>query len=349
MNSTRIQFFDLARGLAIAFMVMQHAMLIYAHHMGTGSALGETFLLLGTAPAAPVFLCIMGLFVARSRKSTFVSGVMRGLKLFAFGYGLNLVRFVLPLLLVGNAKSTLEDSYSLTSLSLTVDIFQLAGLALIALSVIKRFLPWPKGWLALAMLSVLVSPLLWGRWQNIPGTSPLWGNGSLVFFPFFPWICYPLFGMWYGKTFMEPLDRKAWLIRHTLLGSVLLAAGIVSWNFFVVGDYSRSGLGVHLLITGFVLLWFAFCAWVTPYIHTTRVFKTLAFWSQHVTVMYVIQWVLFGWGMLVFGVNNQQALIAACLGIGVLALTHILTKIYVRFQPLTIPFSRIHTRIRHSG
>jgi uncharacterized membrane protein (DUF485 family) len=38
-------------------------------------------------------------------------------------------------------------------------------------------------------------------------------------------------------------------------------------------------------------------------------------------------------GMLVFGVNRQTAPVAAIIGIGVLLLTYILIKVYLRLRP----------------
>ncbi|MCX6372974.1 MAG: hypothetical protein NTX16_07800 [Actinobacteria bacterium] len=52
LDDGRLRFLDLARGLAIVFMVFQHVQLLFAVGSGEDSLLGATFLLLGTACAA---------------------------------------------------------------------------------------------------------------------------------------------------------------------------------------------------------------------------------------------------------------------------------------------------------
>ncbi len=79
-------------------MVLQHAMLVYAVSEGETSILGRIVLLLGTAPAAPVFLLVMGIFLGRSTKGL-PYAIRRGVQLLALGYLLNLLRFTLPLLI----------------------------------------------------------------------------------------------------------------------------------------------------------------------------------------------------------------------------------------------------------
>ena len=47
-------------------------------------------MLLGTAPAAPVFMVAMGFLFGSSTRTGVRSGVVRGLQLFALGYAFNL-------------------------------------------------------------------------------------------------------------------------------------------------------------------------------------------------------------------------------------------------------------------
>lgn len=73
-GSKRIVFLDLARGLAVFFMVMQHAVIVYAAGEGEQSVLGSVVLRLANVLGAPVFLIVMGVFLARS-KSTIGTGI----------------------------------------------------------------------------------------------------------------------------------------------------------------------------------------------------------------------------------------------------------------------------------
>ena len=91
----RLLSLDIARGLAVIFMIMQHSMIIYGSPEATSTFLGEIIVLLGTAPAAPVFMVLMGIFFIYSRKD-FKSKLLRGFSLLMLGYILNFVRFTLP-------------------------------------------------------------------------------------------------------------------------------------------------------------------------------------------------------------------------------------------------------------
>ena len=100
----RILYLDIARGFAILFMFTQHCMLMYEYGAGDSEHwLSVIFVLLGTAPAAPIFMLIMGVFLMKSRATTRLQ-LMRGVKLFALGYLLNALR--LPMMLPdGNVDS----------------------------------------------------------------------------------------------------------------------------------------------------------------------------------------------------------------------------------------------------
>lgn len=190
-QSNRIAGLDLARGLAILFMIMQHSILVHEMNEGEGgSILGGIFLLLGTAPAAPVFMVIMGIFIARSKASTRMN-LFRGIRILIAGYLLNFLRFVLPLSLLTDHGDKINI---LLGVFFEVDIFQLAGLSIISLAFMKN-IPYKKIVLPFFCLAILLlSPYLWGINDHIL-TQILWGTSeSTVHFPFFPWVIYPTMG-----------------------------------------------------------------------------------------------------------------------------------------------------------
>ena len=191
----RLRFLDLARGLAIVFMVFQHVQIIFAVSSGEDSALGVTFLLLGTAPAAPVFMVAMGFLLGSSSRTGVRSGVVRGLQLFALGYVLNLVRFSVPLLVSGDPHAIDVFGGTWWGPLFEIDILQLAGLSLIVLGPVKRYVRDPRLVLALAAAVAIVAPLLWGVGGGNVVLDPLWGLGDWVSFPLFPWLAYPLLGL----------------------------------------------------------------------------------------------------------------------------------------------------------
>ena len=95
---------------------------------------------------------------------------------------------------------------------------------------------------------------------------------------------------------------------------------------FPVGDYHRSGEAIHLLIIGFIFVWLSACYWISNRFSNTSIIDTLVFWSKNVTAVYFIQWVIFGWSILIFDANKQNAYVAAFIGLIVLITTHLLVK-----------------------
>jgi uncharacterized membrane protein len=332
----RVVFLDLARGLAIFFMILQHAMIVYEVSGGEKSALGRIVLLFGTAPAAPVFLLVMGIFLARSERGL-PYAVRRGIQLLVLGYLLNLLRFTVPVLITGERLTMVDGANSPAALFWAVDILQMAGLSFALLGVLKVCLPFRWAWIVLAAGVAILSPLLSGRGgQNVP-VNLLWGTGENVFFPLFPWIVYPLVGMTYSSFVLETADRRRTMKRTALAGLLLCFAGLGALfvpedAVFALGNYFRSGLGIHLVVLGLVFMWLALC-WVVAQKHGSgRIAGLLCFWSRNVTVAYFVQWVLIGWGIVLFGANRHGSLAALGLGVAALLLTHGLVKIYAEWR-----------------
>jgi uncharacterized membrane protein len=326
-NKTRIIYLDIARGLAILFMFTQHCMLVHEKTAGEGTnLLANIFVLLGTAPAAPVFMLIMGVFIGTSR-SDFKTNILRGVKIIALGYLLNLLRFSIPLFIVGTAGFQLIDGETPLSMFLAVDILQLAGLAFIAGSFMKNIINNKIIAPFIIIAIMIISPFLWDNFGDSTIFSILWGVNKNVYFPFFPWFIYPLLGMYLSKLLLDINKDKRNIKRLVLAGISLVVIGILTFDLFPVGDYHRSGAAIHLLIIGFIFIWLSACWWISNKFSSTNIIiRTLVFWSKNVTAIYFIQWVIFGWSILIFDANKQKAYVAALIGLVVLIITHLLIK-----------------------
>ncbi len=329
----RILYLDLARGLAVLFMVLQHVQIVYGRGGGEETLIGVASLLLGTAPAAPVFMLIMGLFFANSRRAGLRTGVVRGVRLFLFGYLLNVLRFTLPGLVTGGRGGIYEEWGTPWELFLSVDIFHLAGLSLIGLGVVKRFLPWRWARMALAVAILVASPFLWGAGGDSILLSSLWGVWENVYFPLFPWFVYPVCGMILadflpgkiGDTGGTGDGARVRLLRRwgwALLGVGLLSLLLPDRGVFVIGDYFRSGAGVHVAILGFVLLWLLLCRRIARQAPTAAPLRLAYSWSRWVTEIYTAQWVIIGWGALVIGYATLPEQVAFVVGLVILAMSH---------------------------
>ncbi len=328
----RLLFLDLARGLAIVFMVLQHAVLLFAVGQGEGSLLGKVALLLGGAPAAPVFLFIMGIFLGRPDRRV-GRGIGRGLKLIALGYLLNLLRSTLPSLFAGPETASATVPASPLASFWAVDILQMAGLSFIFLTLLRRYLPFRWMWAILAVAVALVSPLLW-HWGGPTGVYALWGNRGDVFFPLFPWIVYPLTGMVYSPYALAQESRSTTMKRSAAVGALFLAVGAATFFLprkgeFDIGRYFEDGPGAQLATVGFVLVWLSFCRLLTRRWVGSAGLRLLGFWSRNVTGVYFVQWVLFGWAVPFLGRNRYASPVAMGTAAMVLLAAHVVVKAYV--------------------
>lgn len=327
-KKNRIYFLDLARGFAIFSMFLQHCMIIYEKTAGEGDTiLGNIFILAGTAPAAPVFLLIFGIFLVKS-KDSFRQTLLRGVKLLFLGYLLNFLRFTLPFGISGiDNVLYLQDESSL-SLFFAVDILQLAGLSIFILLFLKKYSHSTLLFPILILFILLLSPYLWGKFPQIPFFLPLWGTGKNVYFPMFPWIIYPLLGMYISQYLFNGELLGKVLKKFFMTGIACFCAGILLFNIFPIGDYHRSGLSIHLVIIGFIFIWLPLCQVIIFKIPiNNQILQLFFFWSRNVTSIYCIQWILFGWSLLIFEANQQLDYIAALIGVFVLILTHLLVKV----------------------
>lgn len=109
---------------------------------------------------------------------------------------------------------------------------------------------------------------------------------------------------------------------------LLSAVGALGFDIISpMGDYYRSGASIHLLMIGFVLVWFSVCYWLEQTLSIeNRIIKVLIYWSKNVTAIYFVQWVLFGWSMLILDANKLNAVDAALVGLIVLLITHFSVK-----------------------
>jgi len=330
----RLLFLDLARGLAVVFMVCQHVQLMFAVDGGEGSTVGGLFLLLGTAPAAPVFMVAMGfLFGCGSHPARRV--MLRGLGLIALGYGLNVARFTIPLLLAEGSVSPAEAEEVTTQLGtpldalLTVDILQLAGLSLLIMAALRPLLRDARVTVVLALGVFAVSPLLWTLGGG-PLTGLLWGEGVTVAFPLFPWLGYPLLGLAFAQIARRADAERRLMTRAAAVSLFAAAVGGMlmllapAWGVvFAPGDYLRSGLPVQLVVAGFVFLWLTALWWLAAHVTGRAAFRYLTSLSRHVTAVYVVQWVIIGWLALVVGVSALDPAVAALTVVPIVVVSHL--------------------------
>lgn len=317
----RIKYLDLVRGLAIFFMVMQHAMLVLEVEAGEGEhLLSVVFVLLGMWPAAPIFMVVMGVFMAKSNMTS-LEFLKRGAKLFILGYLLNLVRFTIPLLIA----EEYEEAYKMF---FEIDILQLAGLSFILLAYIKDFAKNRFLYPVLMVIIMIVTPYIWGDYHYF--TDPFIGNSDIVSFPVFPFIVYPMLGMYLSKYLLHMKNTYA---RNLCIASILMAI----LGFLLLGentsyDYPKYTIDMNLLMMAFVIMWCVIAYKISDKLGELPI---LTIWSRNITQIYIIQWIIYGYSILFLGANECSPLLSTFIGLIVMVITHLLitkTKI-TKFIP----------------
>src|SRR5690242_9095304 len=186
----RVRAFDLARGLAVVFMIGVHVLWHWGAPDTWTTPIGQVISFLGGPSAAPVFMFLMGASLAFSSRTSFSSLAVRGLWLLWLGYLLNFLRGVIPAYLGLQAGLVTPEQiapFTLPWLATTVDVHHMAGLSLIglaALRVVTRRPGWI--WVALGAAVVLAGPLLRGLEFGTPlldaPLTPVLGGAANVYY-----------------------------------------------------------------------------------------------------------------------------------------------------------------------
>lgn len=332
----RIESFDLARGLAIFFMIVQHVVLTYGTPQVNNSDIGGFILLLGYS-AAPVFLFLMGVFFIYSKKRT-VDKLYRGLKLFLLGYLLNFFHLTLPIIIglkLGILTPETVQYHSLVESFFIIDLLQFAGLAYVIMALLEKSLKKIYLFVLLAFIVGLVSPILSSLYTGNMFfdcfLKTLWGTDETVVFPLLPWLAYPLFGIAFGMVLKKADNANVFFKKSTNIGFLLLIFGalvcLTNLSSYFENHYWNN-FGVMILWFGFILVWLPICRWIVDKF-PSRIKDILFYWSKNITVVYCIQWVIISWGILLLGgMHNQELPIVLLLMVVVMVLTHLSTKIY---------------------
>jgi uncharacterized membrane protein len=337
----RIRAFDLARGLAVAFMVLVHVLFHFGSPDAWTTPAGVVLIFLGGPLAAPVFMFLMGTSLAFSRRSTATGIARRGLWLLGLAYTLNVLRGALPAWLgLSTGVVTTEQiaPYTVPTLLGMVDIHQMAGLSLLAIAALPPVRRAPLAAIGLALGAAVVAPALWGRttgWAPIDALlAPLWGTDWNVFFPVFPWIAYPLAGLAYGTALVRATDARAFVRRAGGLGVVLgivgLAGIVLVSPFRGQADYWRPAPASVVAILGLAMTWLAACEIAVARIRPNGLFEIFYGWSLRVTSMYCVHWILIGWGVGLVGHSRLSPAVVPAAMLVVLVLTDRITRLHPR-------------------
>ena len=291
---------DLLKGIAVMGMIQIHILELFASNLCAQSAIGKSLFFLGGPPVAPVFALLMGYFLAASQKST-AQLMIRGLGLFLLGMCLNLSL---------NANLLFSVSIGIYKINtgpyiFGADMLQFAGLSTILLSITKKILK--RNLILTGVLTFLAAFL--GRyllhfipehtvWQYL--TAFFYGSVRWSYFPLFPWVAYPLCGLFFYEfssrmelAFLQ--DVKAWVI--ILISGIIFLAISLPYALKISATlpaYYHHGLLFFLWTIAFIGLYVFLVNEINKRMSGQVMIRYLKWLGKNVTLLYVMQWILIG-------------------------------------------------------
>jgi uncharacterized membrane protein len=323
---------DIARGLAVFFMVFVHLLLNVSTDKIIESKFGLIIDFLGGIPSAPVFMLLLGVGVVYSRNQSFSSNLYRGIKVLIIAYSLNLLRETIPkLLYYFNSEGSIND---ILNSYFNIDILQFAGLTLIFFAFVKKFSFHHKllikigviiGFINFLLLNINCDNIYLSSFQGL-----FWGVNSISEFPFFSWIIYPITGYIFGYYLISCSSKKQ-LYKEIIkisLPTMILLLGVsnkleLNLSLETEIEYYHHDLFSGIFFLSVIFTWISMLFFISrniPSILQNILYK----FSKNVTSIYV-HWVIVGW-LVYFDVLIENIFVFIMTSILILAFSNFLSK-----------------------
>jgi uncharacterized membrane protein len=298
-TSGRLVLPDLLKGIAVLLMIQVHLMELFAKQELYDGFLGKVSLFLGGPPAAPVFMAVMGYFLAKSGSGTW-SFIRRGLRLIVYGFLLNIGLNLHLFYHIFTGQSSLSPLPYLFG----VDILFLAGLSIIVVALFRLILH-DKVFLWLIVMLLVASATIF---LPVGDGSNGWSDYLLAYFykatwwsyfPLFPWLAYPLAGycssLIYDKYSQTNISRPK--LYQVALIILIPIAVFFTFGFKVTTDlqaYYHHSVSYFLWALLFLGEWTILFHFIITYLPENPVMKYLQWTGHNVTAFYVFQWLIIG-------------------------------------------------------
>lgn len=341
VNLGRQKEVDLFRGFTAIVLILCHVALYLGNN--DVEALYVFGDIIGSEFGAPVFMSMMGISIIYSRHNEPKDLFKRGIILFLSGYGLNMVRSLLPYLIVPNI-----DYFATFEALFIIDILPFAGLAFMLIALLKKIKLPTWGILVVALVFGLIDEIIFTNIETITDNTYLACFLNLFVpvddyscFPFLTWFFFPAFGLHLGDILSRTKDKKK---LYTILGLIGLFAFIYVYGSFIYlypyyASYYAGGnfyyMGVINLIVNGLLICFGLAFWYfISELLPKCIDKYLSFLSKNLNVFYWLSWILIGSLIHIFAYYNiiLEPIITIILMVVIQALTSLLTQVYINLK-----------------
>ncbi|GGX27717.1 heparan-alpha-glucosaminide N-acetyltransferase domain-containing protein [Aquimarina muelleri] len=341
-QNNRILTLDLIKGGSVIGMIIIHTLLIYGNiETQSETFLGNFIRFLGRGTS--IFLICMGITFMTSRNQSLKSSIKRGAVLLLVALLMNFMKFMIPIIFEFVPENymkkfqwdaPLEMQY--LYLVLLGDILQLAGMSLLIIGFIRKYVKNKFGILAIGLIIASISRELSGININIPGVNYvldlLFSNDfpAYVYFPVFPWVSFIIIGMFFGKWYAEINYNPSFIFKKMMLIGlfcILLGGPLVFfYKEYHYNTFFYLGPGGVIYFAGWTLIFLWLIHITLSKVRENFMITTLVYCSKNLTTMYVIQWVLISWGKGIFGFRQSGITKVFLLMLLFITLTFILQK-----------------------
>lgn len=336
---------DVARGLAIAFMVLVHVFELFIGEPFPRTASSYIISFLGSPPAAPVFMLLLGVGIVYSKRTSAGFLFKRGVIILILAYALAFFRDVIPAYISYLISGDFEILKDGVIEFFGVDILQFAGLTFLFFALVIKLKLKMSHIAALVFAFSAVGAIL-GKmstgnfWLDVL-VGFLWGSWDRTWFPFCSWIFFPAAGYIFG-TFLIHCNNKTLMYKRILLVSAaaLIPLIILSYNYKIefgaFGDfyhqqYYHQDLFGNIIITIFCLFWISLLYFITlPFKNYS--FNTLRRWSKNVNQIYITHWIILGFLCYVFIDEPLSLWVILLMSAAVLIISDLIAYLYLKIK-----------------
>ena len=351
-NKTRQVELDLAKALAIVFMVFVHT--YEAHWFLENSEEGAGYIaawiieFLGGVPAAPLFMLAMGVGVVYSRRSTSVTYLKRAAQIFGLGILVNFFQQWVPIFLRPNtAEEFAANAHSI----IATDIYSFVTVAFLYFAFLKTTKhPIPIA-AATLVICMIISDI---TYPNSIDTGNVWVDSIIgifirtneySYFPFFTWALWPLLGYLFGQLLIRTEDKMKMygIITATGVAALIIATIVINRNpdDLIINSLTEANMddvGLYYAMDTWNLLWSygalaieMFILYLVVKLTKNKIPALFSYMSKHIMSIYVIQWIYIGLATPIFD-KITNVYVCAVMGMIVLVLTLVTAWLWDKFM-----------------
>jgi hypothetical protein len=304
--------FELMKAFAILGLPIVHLLEegIYENYVSEDVHKLEAFIVALCIVGPSIFMMCMGFGIGGTRNTP--RGIMKqGLRFLALGAILNLVRWVLPglLLFFVHGDSMSEDIFYFFA----SDIYYFVGIFYLFYALMLKLKLTTSEILVVTIVMLTINTLLTPIMSDIITNDYLIGIiGNIVYidgtscFPLLSWAVFPTAGILLGDVLKKTTDEKRGVImKHMLIFSpVIFISYLVSLSLYgydvmkvmvsPLNDYITDLPNVILMIS-LALFLFAALYYISNWIDETKFMKFMMKISTHIVPFYMLQWILVSW------------------------------------------------------